>query len=286
MKNIRFSSIIFNMETPLFGTCSWNYPSWLGIIYSDTKQNAAGYLVEYADHYKSAEIDSTFYRIPSPASMQSYRDAVPDDFIFTCKAPQSITLTHKRGKNENNSLFLSPGEYETFLAAMAPIIPRLGMIMLEFEYLNKNKMTDVDTFIRRLQEFLKYIPREVPLAIETRNPGYLTEHYFEFLAENGVAHVFSEKQYMPHIREVYDTFEKYLNRPCVIRLLGGDRKSIEKKTNQVWNTIVEPKDRDLESITGMIKKITKHTRKVYVNINNHYEGCAPKTILKLKKFLS
>jgi hypothetical protein len=47
---------------------------------------------------------------------------------------------------------------------------------------------------------------------------------------------------MPHVYDVYKQHTDLINTNVVIRLLGGDRKEIEQKTNQQWNKIVEEKN--------------------------------------------
>jgi len=76
----------------------------------------------------------------------------------------------------------------------------------------------------------------------------------------------------------YKTFLKYL---VVIRLHGPDRKGIEKKTLNRWNEIVSPKDDELNGVSQMVRELNERDIAVYVNINNHYEGSAPKTIGKI-----
>ncbi len=40
--------------------------------------------------------------LPKPSVVKEYAESVPDDFIFSIKVPNSITLTyhHKNGKSE------------------------------------------------------------------------------------------------------------------------------------------------------------------------------------------
>jgi uncharacterized protein YecE (DUF72 family) len=45
---------------PHIGTCSWKYPSWRGLVYSDSGQN---YLQEYAQHYSCVEVDQWFWSL-------------------------------------------------------------------------------------------------------------------------------------------------------------------------------------------------------------------------------
>jgi len=273
-----------------FGTCSWNYDSWVGLIYPSKMERAVFYLPYYAEKYETAEIDSWFYRIPDEYDVREYKDAVPDTFRFTCKVPQAITLTHHRkkagtGELRKNDNFLSIQLFEEFIRTIEPLIDRIDAIMFEFEYLNKQKMGSLNEFIPLFEDFLKHSPGGFPYSVETRNSNYLIQPYFEFVQRNNIIHVFSEKIYMPHIYETYPHIKDYIKNSgsTVIRLLGGDRKTIEKKTNQQWTEIVEPKD-DLDQIADMIRELSRNLE-VTVNVNNHYEGSAPKTIDRLSLLL-
>ena len=79
-----------------FGTCSWKFPSWVGLVYSREWDYAADYLPEYAHHFTTAEIDSWFYHMPTSQEVDTYRNKVPQSFRFTCKVPRELTLTHHR----------------------------------------------------------------------------------------------------------------------------------------------------------------------------------------------
>ena len=82
------------------GTCSWKYPSWQGLVYSAPK--GINYLEEYARRYDTVEVDQWFWslfaggevKLPDPADVDEYRRSVADDFRFTVKLPNSLTLTH------------------------------------------------------------------------------------------------------------------------------------------------------------------------------------------------
>ena len=81
------------------GTCSWNYDSWAGLIYKSEEKTAAEYLKQYSRVYRTAEIDSWFYKIPERREVLTYKGMVDSDFSFTCKATNSITLTNLRNRN-------------------------------------------------------------------------------------------------------------------------------------------------------------------------------------------
>lgn len=260
------------------GTCSWNYDSWVGLVYSKPRERAVEYLPEYASRYRMVEVDSWFYRLPARRDVEEYAAAVDDGFRFICKAPQDITLTHKRTKAmEPNPAFLSPELFGHFLEAIEPLKDKIGAIILEFEYLNRQKMPGAETFIGKLQDFVNSVPRDIPLAFEPRNGTWLDTSWFDFLGRNDLAHVFSEKIYMPRILELFGKYGDKIDRRTVIRLLGGDRAAIEESSEGRWDRILEPKA-DLQEIAGMAARLSSEGREVFVDVNNHYEGSAPLTI--------
>jgi uncharacterized protein YecE (DUF72 family) len=64
------------------GTDSWSHKDWEGAFYPEgTKQ--VDYLVEYARHYSTVEVDSTFYRIPSEKVVTAWREKTPEGFVFS-----------------------------------------------------------------------------------------------------------------------------------------------------------------------------------------------------------
>jgi len=98
------------------GTCSWKYDSWVGLVYS--RKGKEQYLVEYAHHFTTVEIDQWFWslfpggnvKLPDPAVVEQYSCSVPDDFRFTIKVPNSMhrgilsaTQSQKMFRNLNAS---------------------------------------------------------------------------------------------------------------------------------------------------------------------------------------
>lgn len=270
------------------GTCSWNYESWVGLVYSEPSKTAAGYLPEYSKRFRTAEVDSWFYRLPERQDILEYMGSVDEEFSFTVKITEDISLTHKRNRDSKelvpNPSFLSSELFTKYLQRINPMLPQIDAVMLEFEYLNKEKMKDVESFMKAIDSFMDSVPPGLPIAVETRNKNYLTEEYFQFLKQKGIIHVFSEKLYMPHVYEVYEKFGQYIEGTSVIRLLGGDRAEIEKATGQQWNRIVDEKP-DKQQIAAMSLDIQHKGGKVIININNHYEGSAPITATFFEKAL-
>lgn len=286
------------MEKLRIGTCSWKYDSWKGIVYPETGD--FNYLEEYSKHFNSVEIDQWFWslfgadtiRLPELRDVRSYLESVPDDFKFTIKIPNSITLTHfyTHGKPKSapitvNPHFLSLSMMDNFLKRIEPFGKHIGMLMFQFEYLNIEKMPSQKVFIEQFGQFLTQLERKYTYAVEIRNPNYLNSKYFEFLNHNNVCHVFVQGYYMPLIKDVYKKYAGYIHDATVIRLMGTDRPGIEERVGNKWNTVVTPKDNELPEIVDIIRSLQERKIETYVNVNNHYEGSAPLTIQKIKQLL-
>ena len=267
------------------GTCSWKYPSWKGLVYS--KAAGIDYLAEYAARYDSVEVDQWFWAPPEPGTAAQYASVTPEGFRFTVKLPNALTLTHfyrKKGETalRPNPEFLSAAVYSDVLPRLEPLAPKIGMLMLQFEYLNGQKMSSQQELLGRLAGFIDAIPRTLPLAVELRNPWWINRRWFELIAEKGLTHVFLQGYFMPPIFETWKKFGSLLRGSVVVRLHGPDRDGMEKQTGESWDRIVAPKDDELARLVDMVKDMRDRGLTVYLNINNHYEGSAPLTIERLR----
>lgn len=292
------------------GTCSWKYPSWKGLVYSQA--TGIDYLSEYARRFDTVEVDQWFWTLPETATAAQYASVTPQDFRFTIKLPNALTLTHfypkragRPAKREDHSTaghparredppqgeqalrpnpeFLSVPLFTDVLTRLEPLAPRIGMLMLQFEYLNARKMASQEQFLELLGGFVAAIPRSLPVAVEPRNPHWLNKRYFEFLAEKGLSHVFLQGYYMPPIFETWRRFGSIVRDPVVVRLHGPDRDGIERLTGEKWDRVVAPKDDDLARLLDMMRDMRDRGMTVYLNINNHFEGSAPLTIGRLRE---
>ncbi|MFZ1729565.1 MAG: DUF72 domain-containing protein [Bacteroidota bacterium] len=278
------------------GTCSWKYPSWEGLVYSSSRE--INYLEEYSAKYDTVEIDQWFWSLHGPGKLSlpkretaaEYAGAVPQDFRFSVKVPNSITLSHFYQKSKNDPLlenpyFLSSELFFRFLEAIEPMHELLGPLMLQFEYLNKQKMPASSMFLDRLGGFLSSCPPDFPIGIESRNPNYLNRQYFDLLAGYGAHHVYLQGYYMPPVWEVAAKAGQTAGSTGVLRLHGPDRKGMEEKSGMEWSRIIEARDAELIRIVGLAQSMLSQGTDVFLNVNNHYEGSAPLTIEKIRAML-
>lgn len=288
------------------GTCSWKYDSWKGLVYDKDKAYRPGdYLADYARHFNSVEVDQWFWslfpggvRLPELRAVKEYAAAVPDDFIFSIKAPNSITLTHFYKKEaggpagsagRENEHFLSHELLDRFLETLAPLGKKLGPVMFQFEYLNKLKMPSRDAFYERFGDFISAAPKGPAYAVEIRNPNYLVPDFFDFLRLHDLGFVYLDGYYMPPIGDVFRKNKPRTAPFQVVRLHGGDRGEIEKETGEVWDRIVAPKPAAVDAGVQITVENIRKKIVTYINVNNHFEGSAPLTaasfLEKLGRFL-
>jgi len=289
------------------GTSTWKHNSWKGLFYDPGRiYRPEDYLADYARHLNSVEIDQWFWslfpvgvRLPEPAVVRQYAESVPDDFIFTVKAPNALTLTHFYSKakpgtaagtvaGKPNELFLSLTLLEAFLGRIAPLGRKLGPVMFQFEYLNRRKMPSLAAFIERLDAFITGAPKGFQFAVETRNPNYLTPVFFEFLARRGLGFVYLDGYFMPPIAKV---FKRRRALPAsagfeIARLHGGgDRLGMERRRRDAWAKIVAPRSSGLRATAKVVRANAQKKVLTFVNVSNHYEGSAPLTISRLLEVL-
>ena len=290
-------------RTLRIGSCSWKYDSWKGLVYDPDRRYAPhDYLPDYARHFNTVEIDQWFWSLfpsgvtlPDPDIVRRYAESVPENFLFTVKAPNAITLTHfyarqpprdKSFANRENPHFLDVELLGRFLDLLEPMKDKLGPILFQFEYLNRNKMPSLQAFAERLARFFDQAPPGFSYAIETRNPNFLKDPFFALLKEKNLSTVLLEGYYMPPIGEIAAKFDIGTGDTIILRLHGPDRAKIEDQTKGLWNRVVQPQDRGLESAATIVRQSKALDLSTIVNVNNHYEGCAPLTIQRLLKRLA
>jgi uncharacterized protein YecE (DUF72 family) len=85
-----------------FGTSSWSFPGWVGIVYDQlygVPKLARHGLAAYARHplLRAVNLDSPFYKVPVPEQIAAYAAAVPEDFRFLVKAYSGLTAAPDSG---------------------------------------------------------------------------------------------------------------------------------------------------------------------------------------------
>ncbi len=72
------------------GTSGWSYDHWVGVLYPKSAKSLER-LDAYARHFKTVEVNNTFYRWPKDEVFSTWRERSPDGFVFSAKASRGLT---------------------------------------------------------------------------------------------------------------------------------------------------------------------------------------------------
>ncbi|MFW6147468.1 MAG: DUF72 domain-containing protein [Thermodesulfobacteriota bacterium] len=153
------------------GTSGWHYDHWKGPFYPHElyKKN---FLEYYAERFTTAEINNSFYRLPSTQTLRSWRDTVPERFVFTAKASRYITHMKKLKDPEE--------PVSVFFRAFTVLGDKLGPILFQLPpHWHFNP--------KRLDDFLGLLPPDYQYAFEFRDETWFNDEAYSILAENGAA---------------------------------------------------------------------------------------------------
>jgi uncharacterized protein YecE (DUF72 family) len=249
------------------GTSAFTAAGWPGTFYpADLKP--AEYLSYYATRFDTVELDNTFYRSPSPSIVKGWYAKTPKEFLFAAKVPQVIT--------QEKVLVDCAPELKEFLAAMDSLGEKLGPLLFQFGYFNKQAFKSVDEFLARLRPFLKKLPAGRQFAVEIRNKNWLNARLADTLREHNVALALIDQSWVPRPWELREKFDLLTSDFTYVRWLG-DRKGIEQKT-KTWDKVIVDRRSDLEEWVRLLKKVAVRGIKLFAFANNHYAGHAPATV--------
>lgn len=153
------------------GTSGYSYPEWKGVFYPP-KWPAKQMLAYYSEHFRTVEINYTFKRLPTFATLQIWASAVPADFRFVLKAPEQIT--HRKRLKDADEILAN------FLDIAARLKKRLGPLLFQ---LPPNFKKDAP----RLRTFLQLLPPRRRVAFEFRHPSWFDDETFQLLRAQRVA---------------------------------------------------------------------------------------------------
>jgi uncharacterized protein YecE (DUF72 family) len=251
------------------GACGWSYKDWVGVFYPDGTPDGA-FLSHYAEHFPIVEVDSTFYRTPSQATVRGWHDKTPDSFSFSLKVPQVIT--HEKVLVDCHE------ELNRFLAAVRLLGNKLLCCQLQFGYFNKKAFANLDAFLQRLDPFLAAWPEDVPVAVEVRNKNWVTPKLVDCLRGHQAVWVVADQAWMPSPLSLVQKFGAVTGPFAYVRLLG-DRAEVDKRTESLDHVVIDRADQigaDAQAIRLLSERVP-----VLVFVNNHFAGYAPETIREL-----
>jgi uncharacterized protein YecE (DUF72 family) len=240
------------------GCSGWSYDDWKGPFYP-TDAAAGEFLGRYARVFDTVEVDSSFYRPPSPFLVRRWTTVTPPGFRFALKVPRDVT--HKTGPE-------SPGALEQFLEGLSILAQadRLGPVVAQFPPSFK-----ADDGRPHLEAILESIPRDYRLAVELRHRSWWTDATLTQLADRGAALVWS---IYPGVHPPYAVTGDFLYARFV-----GDRALTQ------FDRIQRDRREEMEEMAHHFQDEGRSAAEVYALVNNHFMGYGPGAAQMLREIL-
>ena len=255
------------------GPAGWSYKDWEGVVYPQKPGKSFDPLEYLARFFNTIEINSSFYRPPTPSTTKSWvnRVAANKEFEFTAKLNR--LFTHERGKATKK-------DEKEFRAGMDVLAKagKLGSVLLQFPWSFKNTDEDRVYLAKLLERFSDY-----PLVLEVRHRSWNTPEIYEWLAERSVGICNIDQP----------VFAKSI-RPAALTTSPIGYVRLHGRNYQNWFRDKAPRDErynylysldELDPWLVRIKEVAKHTRETYVITNNHFRGQAVVNALEIKAAL-
>jgi len=271
-----------------FGTSTWSFPGWAGIVYSrraSTAELAREGLAEYARHplLTTVGIDRGYYGPIPPKDLERYAGQLTPGFPCCAKAPEAVT-------DASSPDYLRP---ERFVDEMVgPFLEvfreHTGPFLLQLPPAPRESTPEPLRFAARLDQFLGALPRGARYSVELRDPSLLTPAYRQVLAARGAAHVYNYATAMPMPAEQERVVPVDTASFAMIRLLlrPGTRYGERREEFLPFDRIVDPSPEMRAQVVRLTRSALGLRREVYVLVNNKAEGCSPLTIRALAELLA
>jgi len=149
-----------------------------GIVIPGTKETfpepyrSGSRLHYYSSRFNTLEVNSSFYKVPQPATFEKWAHEVPDDFKFTVKLWRAITHQKK--------LLYNPDDITSFLEAADRLRAKKGCLLVQFPASIKVEFRNVVARILKQIHALNKTPAW-NVCVEFRDVHWYTATVYEML---------------------------------------------------------------------------------------------------------
>jgi uncharacterized protein YecE (DUF72 family) len=241
------------------GCSGWAYDDWVGPFYPSGTP-PGDFLERYARVFRTVEVDSSFYRAPTPFLVRRWAERTPERFRFALKVPRDVT--HEKDETKGTEVL------GAFLSSLGPLrdASKLAPVVLQFPASFR-----APSGSERLERLLSAIPVETPLAVELRHGSWWVPSTRAMLEERGAALVWSV---VPGTEP-----PAWVTSDFVYARFVGDRALTQ------FDRIQRDRRSDLERMRTRFEDEARSANTVYAYANNHFMGFGPGTAVALAETL-
>ncbi len=236
------------------GTSGWSYDHWHGVLYPHGVPPRER-LAYYAAHYRTAELNSSYYRWPTDAAFRSWRRRLPEGFRLSVKAPSLLTHVQRLYKPERWLHRIERG--------LALLGDRFGVLLVQLSPRMPLDYARLDYFLGRVSPWVR-------VAVEFRHPSWHEEGVFTLLERHGAAYVVMSGAHLPCVLRATAGF-------TYVRLHGPDQEHLYGGSYS---------EGDLRWWAERIGEWDRQGRDVYAYFNNDGYGHAVRNADTLRELVS
>jgi uncharacterized protein YecE (DUF72 family) len=286
----------------LVGTASWSDPGFVKRWYPK-KMPAGDRLQWYAQHFDMVEVNSTFYSVPEPRTVERWCAATPNDFTFDVKLHQLFSFhstpskflppnlqrhvkTDAKGK-VTPTPDLQEALLKTFLCATSIFhdAGKLGVFLLQLSPSfspRKHELTELELLMDMLSDY--------DLAIEFRNRNWATgdqlQSTIDFLQKHHAIFVNVDAPVSDHFMVMPSEIDEVTNsNAAYLRLHGRNAKGYISGKTVAARFDYDYSENEITDVARRSRKLAKEARELHVIFNNNNLDYAPRAALRLRKAL-
>lgn len=158
------------MSNNYIGCSGYYYKHWIGLFYPEDLPKYK-WLPFYAEHFRTVEINSSFYHMPKDSAVTNWYKITPPDFVFTLKGYRYITHLKKLVIDEKVIQLLADFQQKAYL-----LKEKLGCILWQLP-------ASVKVNLQKLEDFCKILDRGIPQVFEFRHSSWFVPEVFSLLKE-------------------------------------------------------------------------------------------------------
>lgn len=159
------------MAVARVGCSGFNYPHWKGPFYPEDLSQKK-WLSFYCEHFRSVELNVTFYRLPLSDTFKKWCDETPDDFVFALKGSRFITHVKRLSEPE--------APLDLFFDRALRLGEKLEVVLWQLPPSFGIDLGRLDRFVQLLAAF------PVRSALEFRHDSWIRAEVFDACSTHGV----------------------------------------------------------------------------------------------------
>jgi uncharacterized protein YecE (DUF72 family) len=280
-----------------FGTSSWSFPGWKGIVWSGSPSEGAlakSGLAAYARHplFGAVGLDRSYYGPLTEEDLAGYAKLLHGtnlkvlskvwDEITTAVYPRHPRYGARAGMT--NPSFLDPSRFldEVFEPYRRVFAEHAGPFLVELTPMPQNAM-EPGALTQKIDAFMAKMPTGFRFAFELRNGELFGARWLDALRANGAAHVATYWTAMPTLRKQLEA-KPFTSSFTVVRLMlpPFTRYASQKVDFAPFDKLVAPQPEMREDVVALLSAaLEAGVGEAFVLVNNKAEGSAPQTVRAL-----